>query len=68
MYAKGGVGVISFPFSDLVNAKKRPMLVLAERGDAITSNPESDGVLIEGYEPEVFLWKVRLNIGRFIHF
>lgn len=53
--AKGDIVAIDFPFSDLVNAKRRPMLVLAERGEdligcAITSNPESDGVLIDSYE------------------
>ncbi|MBI3034651.1 type II toxin-antitoxin system PemK/MazF family toxin [Candidatus Woesearchaeota archaeon] len=52
MYSKGDVIVINFPFSDLINAKKRPMLVLAEKGEdiigcAITSNPESDGIAIE---------------------
>ena len=55
MYSKGDIVVINFPFSDLLNAKKRPMLVLAEKGDdiigcAITSNPESQGVLIENFE------------------
>lgn len=55
MYSKGDIVVINFPFSDLVNAKKRPMAVLAEKGDdiigcAITSNPNSEGVLIESFE------------------
>ncbi len=54
MYSKGDIVVISFPFSDLANAKKRPMLVLAERGQdiigcAITSNPESDGIPIDAF-------------------
>ena len=49
MYSKGDIVIINFPFSDLFNAKKRPMAVLAERGDdiigcAITSNPESEGI------------------------
>ena len=55
MYFKGDVVVISFPFSDLVNAKKRPMVVLAEKGEdligcAITSNLHSEGILIENFE------------------
>ena len=55
MYSKGDIIVINFPFSDLVNAKKRPMLVLAEKGEdiigcAITSNPHSEGILIEDFE------------------
>ena len=55
MYSKGDIIVINFPFSDLVHAKKRPMVVLAQKGEdiigcAITSNPESDGILIENFE------------------
>ena len=60
MYSKGDIVVINFPFSDLLNAKKRPMVVLAVKGQdiigcAITSNPESEGILLkefsEGYLP-----------------
>ncbi len=55
MYSKGDIVVVNFPFSDLVNAKKRPMVVLAEKGQdiigcAITSNPESEGILIKNFE------------------
>ena len=55
MYSKGDIIIISFPFSDLINAKKRPMLVLAGKGEdiigcAITSNPKSEGILIEDFE------------------
>lgn len=55
MYFKGDIVVINFPFSDLANAKKRPMVVLAERGQdiigcAITSNPESDGIPLDHFE------------------
>lgn len=55
MYSKGDIVVINFPFSDLTNAKKRPMIVLAEKnqdiiGCAITSNPESEGISIENFE------------------
>ncbi len=54
-FSKGDIVVINFPFSDLVNAKKRPMVVLAEKGEdiigcAITSSPHSEGVLIESFE------------------
>ena len=49
-----GCVVIEFPFSDLINSKKRPMLILAEKendiiGCAITSNPESEGILINEF-------------------
>ena len=55
MYSKGDIIIINFPFSDLINAKKRPMVVLAEKGEdligcAITSNPNSEGILIENFE------------------
>ena len=55
MYSKGDIVLISFPFSDLINAKKRPMVVLAEKGGdiigcAVTSNPHSEGILIENFE------------------
>ena len=51
MFSKGDIIVIEFPFSDLVNAKKRPMLVIAEKGEdiigcAITSNPTAEGIPI----------------------
>ncbi|HIH43472.1 TPA: type II toxin-antitoxin system PemK/MazF family toxin [Candidatus Woesearchaeota archaeon] len=55
MYSKGDIVIIEFPFSNLTNAKKRPMLVIAERGDdiigcAITSNLDTDGFLIDDFE------------------
>lgn len=55
MYSKGDIIIINFPFSDLVNAKKRPMVVLAEKGEdiigcAITSNPNSEGIPIDNFE------------------
>ena len=55
MYFKGDIVVINFPFSDLINAKKRPMLVIAAKGEdvtgcAITSNPRSNGLDIDGFE------------------
>ncbi len=54
-YSKGDIVVINFPFSDLINAKKRPMVVLAEKGEdivgcSITSNPHSEGIPIEDFE------------------
>jgi len=55
MYSKGDIVIINFPFSDLTNAKKRPMIVLAEKGQdiigcAITSNPESEGIPLDTFE------------------
>ena len=55
MYSKGDIIIINFPFSDLINAKKRPMVVLAEKGEdiigcAVTSNPHSEGIPIENFE------------------
>ena len=55
MYSKGDIIIINFPFSDLINAKKRPMVVLAEKGEdiigcAITSNPNSEGIPIDNFE------------------
>jgi len=43
------IAIIEFPYSDFVNSKKRPVLILGEKGDdcivcAITSNPEVLGV------------------------
>ena len=48
MFSRGDIVVVQFPFSDLINAKKRLMLVLGVKGEdligcAITSNPESEG-------------------------
>lgn len=55
MYSKGDIIIINFPFSDLMNAKKRPMVVLAQKGEdiigcAVTSNPHSEGIAIEDFE------------------
>lgn len=55
MYSKGDIVIIHFPFSDLVNGKKRPVVVLSVKGQdiigcAITSNPESEGILLETFE------------------
>lgn len=54
-YSKGDIVIIQFPFSDLTNAKKRPMIVLAEIGNdvigcAITSNLNVEGIPIEHFE------------------
>jgi mRNA interferase MazF len=51
MYSKGDIVLIQFPFSDLMNSKKRPMVVLAAKGEdvvgcAITSNLRAEGVLL----------------------
>ena len=51
--AAGAVVLVSFPFSDLSNAKLRPALVLADAGRddwilcQITSNPYSDPLSVE---------------------
>lgn len=55
MYSKRDIVIIKFPFSDLVNFKKRPVVVIAEKGEdilccAITSNPHSEGVPITEFE------------------
>lgn len=55
MFSKGDIVVINFPFSDLINTKKRPMLVLAERGEdlmgcAITSNLSAEGIPLKDFE------------------
>ena len=66
MYSKGDIVVINFPFSDLVNAKKRPMVVLAEKGEdiigcAITSSPYSEGVPIESFEDGSLPFKSKIK-------
>lgn len=66
MYSKGDVVVINFPFSDLIHAKKRPMVVLAEKGEdiigcAITSNPKSEGVAIESFEEGTLPFKSKVK-------
>lgn len=70
MFTKGDIVIISFPFSDLVNAKKRPMLILGMKGEdligcAITSNPESEGILLDDFseaklpfESKVKYWQI----------
>ena len=49
MFSKRDVVVIDFPFSDFINSKKRPVLILGEKGDdfivcAVTSNLAVNGV------------------------
>src|SRR3989344_7751981 len=67
MYSKGDIVIISFPFSDLYNSKKRPMVIIAEKGQdiigcAITSNPESEGIPLETgtlpLESKVKYWQI----------
>jgi len=65
-FSKGDIVVINFPFSDLANAKKRPMIVLAEKGEdligcAITSNPHSEGILIESFEEGSLPFKSKIK-------
>lgn len=52
MYSKGDIVVVSFPYSDLLNAKKRPMVIIGQKGQdiigcAITSNLQSEGIPID---------------------
>ena len=66
MYSKGDIVIIEFPFSDLVNAKRRPMVVLAEReqdiiGCAITSNPDVDGIPLESFEEGSLPFKSKIK-------
>ena len=66
MYSKGDIVVINFPFSDLINTKKRPMVVLAEIGEdiigcAITSNPKSKGIPIESFEEGNLQFKSKIK-------
>ena len=70
MFNKGDVVFVSFPYSDLSSSKKRPVVVLAEKGDdlivcAITSNPDSEGLslgeLQEGnltFQSKVKYWNI----------
>lgn len=75
MYSKGDIVIIQFPFSDLMNAKKRPMVVLATKGEdvvgcAITSNLESEGVLLpDGLLPlksKIKHWQIHTFLGSLI--
>ena len=66
MYSKGDIVIINFPFSDLVNAKKRPMVILTEIdqdliGCAITSNPESEGIILENFESGSLPFKSKIK-------
>ena len=52
MFSKRDVVIIDFPFSDFINSKKRPVLILGEKGDdfivcAITSNLTVNGVSLQ---------------------
>lgn len=70
MFSKGDIVVINFPFSDLMNAKKIPMLILGVKGEdligcAITSNPDSEGIVLKNFsegnlplESKVKYWQI----------
>lgn len=69
MYSKGDIVVINFPFSDLVNSKKRPMVVLAVKGQdiigcAITSNPDSDGLPLEEFAEGSLPLRSKIKYGQ----
>ncbi|MEK6921041.1 MAG: type II toxin-antitoxin system PemK/MazF family toxin [Nanoarchaeota archaeon] len=75
MYSKGDIVLIQFPFSDLINAKKRPMVVLAVKGEdvigcAITSNPDTDGVSLPSgtlpLESKIKYWQIHTFIGSLV--
>ena len=66
MYSKGDIVIINFPYSDLINAKKRPMVILTERGQdiigcAITSNPEVEGIPLESLEEGSLQFKSKIK-------
>ncbi len=75
MYSKDDIVLIQFPFSDLINAKKRPVALLAVKGEdvvgcAITSNPDSDGVsLPDGALPlksKIKYWQIHTFVDSLI--
>ena len=52
MFSKRDIVVIDFPYSDFMNSKKRPVLIVGEKGEdfivcAITSNPAVKGVALQ---------------------
>ena len=51
MSSKRNIIIIDFPYYDAVNSKKRPVLIIGEKGEdyiicAITSNPLTEGIPI----------------------
>lgn len=78
MYFKGDVVVVQFPFSDMLHAKKRPMVILAMRGKdilgcAVTSNLESEGIPLTEFaegslplESKVKYWQVNTVLGELV--
>ncbi|MBI4144261.1 type II toxin-antitoxin system PemK/MazF family toxin [Candidatus Woesearchaeota archaeon] len=53
-FSKGDIVLVEFPFSNLIDAKKRPVLIIGEKEEdiitlAITSNPESEGILLDEF-------------------
>ena len=67
MYSKGDIVVINFPYSDFLDSKKRPAVILAEKGNdilvcSITSNLSSEGIQIkEGTLPlksKIKYWRI----------
>jgi len=66
MYSKGDIVVINFPYSDLIQAKKRPMVVIGEYkndiiGCAITSNPDSEGITLTKFEEGDLTFKSKVK-------
>ena len=66
MFSKGDIVIINFPFSNILDSKKRPVVVLAEQGEdiiccAITSNPESEGISLDKFESGSLPFKSKIK-------
>ena len=73
MFSKRDIVVIDFPYSDLVNSKKRPVVILGEKNEdfiicAITSNPSVKGVKLSfeenslPFESTIKYWQIQTII------
>ncbi len=73
MYSKGDIVFVSFPYSDLSSAKKRPVVILGERDEdivvcAITSSPMSDGLPINTLQEGVLAFESKIKYWQFFTF